>query len=498
MSDQKKATPKKETVPKVTKKATPKKELTSPYITDNEYPTLIVENFGKIERAEIELAPFTLFVGDNNSGKSYLMNLIWGLSNIDLLGRNLLLKTYVNVAKNNGIFNTQGQFQQCVLTIEHLKDIITLYCELLYTNKETVVSSIFNSDLIIIDKLLLTIPESYFENKKVSINVIDSEQLTFNIKKFNNELSLSVSSKIDDKNMLNFFIKEWISHIISFICEFKSPDIFLPVSRTGFMLTANMINMNRWGTPNSEEVTDLLPSTRDFMKNIASLPMRRKSKNDPLFRIHREKQEIYKSLVKFIDEKIIHGSIRIDPESEDIRYTPYLGKESPFPLHIMSGVLTEIAPLSLFLQYGMLQKTLFMEEPEMSLHPELQQQIARLFIKMINNSKQIFITTHSDTIIQHINNMIKLSNHTLEKQKELCTEYNYPIDILDSEKKVSSDIIELDKVRMYEFIVNTENKTEVTSLQGDKNGFSQPKFQQVLTKIYNESMDLEHDEDEEC
>ena len=40
---------------------------------------LIVENYGKIEKAELEISPLTLFVGDNNSGKSYLLSLIWTL-----------------------------------------------------------------------------------------------------------------------------------------------------------------------------------------------------------------------------------------------------------------------------------------------------------------------------------------------------------------------------------------------------------------------------------
>ena len=43
------------------------------------YWKLIVEKFGKIERAEIELAPMTLLVGDNNSGKSYLLSLLWAI-----------------------------------------------------------------------------------------------------------------------------------------------------------------------------------------------------------------------------------------------------------------------------------------------------------------------------------------------------------------------------------------------------------------------------------
>lgn len=43
------------------------------------YTKLILKKFGKIKKAEIELSRFLLFIGDNNSGKSYLMTLIYGL-----------------------------------------------------------------------------------------------------------------------------------------------------------------------------------------------------------------------------------------------------------------------------------------------------------------------------------------------------------------------------------------------------------------------------------
>lgn len=43
---------------------------------------LCIEDYGKIKSAEIEMAPLTLFVGDNNSGKSYLMSLLWGIENL--------------------------------------------------------------------------------------------------------------------------------------------------------------------------------------------------------------------------------------------------------------------------------------------------------------------------------------------------------------------------------------------------------------------------------
>ncbi|MBC7907678.1 MAG: AAA family ATPase [Rhodospirillaceae bacterium] len=41
--------------------------------------TLSLENFGKIRRAEVTVAPLTILVGKNNVGKSYLASLIWGL-----------------------------------------------------------------------------------------------------------------------------------------------------------------------------------------------------------------------------------------------------------------------------------------------------------------------------------------------------------------------------------------------------------------------------------
>lgn len=51
--------------------------------------TVHVTDFGKIEKADIEVAPLTLFVGDNNSGKSYMMTLIYGLLYLDIFFKNM-------------------------------------------------------------------------------------------------------------------------------------------------------------------------------------------------------------------------------------------------------------------------------------------------------------------------------------------------------------------------------------------------------------------------
>ena len=40
---------------------------------------IAVENFGPIEKAEIDLRPLTVFVGESNTGKTYLAALIYAL-----------------------------------------------------------------------------------------------------------------------------------------------------------------------------------------------------------------------------------------------------------------------------------------------------------------------------------------------------------------------------------------------------------------------------------
>lgn len=63
------------------------------------------------------------------------------------------------------------------------------------------------------------------------------------------------------------------------------------------------------------------------------------------------------------------------------------------------------SPLLLVLKSGINFNAMIIEEPEAHLHPELQQKMARLLINMMNLGIPVWITTHSDTILQHINNM---------------------------------------------------------------------------------------------
>lgn len=66
----------------------------------NQEWSLHVERIGKIQEADIHIAPLLFFIGDNNSGKSYMMTILWGLL---FLGKNYFLKENQIVVLINGV-----------------------------------------------------------------------------------------------------------------------------------------------------------------------------------------------------------------------------------------------------------------------------------------------------------------------------------------------------------------------------------------------------------
>ena len=200
---------------------------------------LHVENFAKIKSANIEIAPLMCFVGENNSGKSYLMSLLWGILT---LGKDIFPK---NVSESKSYKLCESWLSENVnKDVELTDDIVHLYInwfnEMLSTNKKSLLKKLFNFDV---------------EAEKIEI---------LNYKRDN---SISIKWEITStrysvtKTYIKFptqerYTKEELSKMNAYICwnllmnGIASPlytpivkgrrtgePIYLPASRTGFMLT---------------------------------------------------------------------------------------------------------------------------------------------------------------------------------------------------------------------------------------------------------------------
>ena len=81
---------------------------------------------------------------------------------------------------------------------------------------------------------------------------------------------------------------------------------------------------------------------------------------------------------------------------------------------------------------------LMVDEPELSLHPENQRRIARLFARLTNLGVKVFITTHSDYIVKELNTLIML-NHDKPHLKRVAEENGYQ----------DSELINANQVKVY-------------------------------------------------
>ena len=347
-------------------------------------------------------------------------------------------------------------------------------------NKEKFIFELFNEN-INIDKLEIdaNISEEIKNTKiyKAKVPVlIDSDSdidLEVICVEFENGFVKEIPLFREKEEIENRTIISLIYVIISIIIQNKP--VYLPISRTGFMLTYKTLiskSLEEYFS-NKEDKEDVLLTKPniDFLRKISILDIFDKG--------------IYYRQSEFLEKYILEGSIEAEENSKTNYYFKSKDNNKKLSLHICSGVVTEVAPLDIILKYVRNIGVLLIEEPEMCLHTKLQIAITRCLIKLYNNGLPIIMTTHSDIIPQHINNMYKLGIHK-DKQR-LMDKYGYEED----------DIIDIDDVSIYQFDT-FRGKTEIKKLSYEEySGFLPSTFKNALKDIYDQGMDFSYEEDDE-
>lgn len=127
--------------------------------------------------------------------------------------------------------------------------------------------------------------------------------------------------------------------------------------------------------------------------------------------VHKKRISPFASLADELENKILGGALRVDEDGELLFHPD--GSASGLSLHLSSSSVKSLAGLSFFLRH-MAQKGQFLiiDEPELNLHPDNQRRVARVLARLARSGIKVLISTHSDYLIRELNNLIMLSADT--------------------------------------------------------------------------------------
>ena len=163
-----------------------------------------------------------------------------------------------------------------------------------------------------------------------------------------------------------------------------------------------------------------------------------------------------------IEKSILGGNIKF--RREPYSYHPSLvfrpnGWKKDLDLLNSSSMVTELAPLVLYLRYIVVEgDLLIVEEPESHLHPAMQVELMRQLTKVVNSGIRVIITTHSEWMLEKLANIVnfnKIPNLLVQQPLKirLCLDSNMVGAWLFSQKKRPNDSlvteIQLDESGLY-------------------------------------------------
>ncbi len=433
--------------------------------------TLHVENFAKIKMAEIEISPLICFVGENNSGKSYVMSLIWGLLTFgkELFPQKPSDATSYKVCES---WLETILYKDVEIDSNTINLFITWFNHLLAANAKLLCKKIFNYS-VDIEKLEVIKYDRDNQlllkwNENGSRYSLKGNTITFPSKEiYTREDKLKMCAYI----CWNILMEGIAAPLFTPIVKGRriGEPVYLPASRTGFMLTYKQLISKTTSIFNDDSIDDIENESTTLTKpyiDFLQLITQFESPEKPLRK--------YEKVIEFLENNMIRGKVSTKTGFiPDFKYVP-AGAKKEIPLHVSSSVVSEVSPLILLLKSNIKFNTIIIEEPEAHLHPQLQLEMAKFILRLVNLGIPVWITTHSDTILQHFNNMIKLDYH--KDKVQLMNEFSYTKD----------DIVKLNDTKMYQFTTNKRNETIIKPLESNKHGFIVPTFNNALENLLRE------------
>lgn len=376
------------------------------------YDTLDLQNIGPIKEGRIKRNKINVFFGPNNSGKSIVSRLIYGIGQLDTTSQRAQMLIKSRIKSKNELSFFYGQY---ILNAAGIK----------------------RHDIL-----------SY--NKKTCSITLSSKKKIY-----------PVDFGVINSHMTNTRIFLLQHHMKRYLQNSKD-SVYIPAGRTGTIQFFTAITQVRnrllndlLGTFRGDSFSEIIKTSakdiKNFTRSLDKLPEHLEQFHDLILDVHtkglnKNAQELFSNLFP--------GSIKIVMSRglPEVIYRDSTGFETEIE-STGSGVVSSF-PIVAGVYYVKKGGTLIIEEPEAHLEPSKQLKLIEELVRIANTKKiDLIFTTHSDYVVRKF---LALVNMGKIKHTELGLYYfNRPLKSLTKIEKIHVDKTGESEQPLFEDALNT-------------------------------------------
>ncbi len=468
---------------------------------------LAVKNFGPIREGEVEFKPLTVFIGPNNSGKSYMATLLYAMAralngsikpkyvpfspstyskdyeqvlsewdhvafdHLDELDKDLIrkIRAIVQECFDSGVARFEGDIQDALIDYFGIRDP----AELIYQGNECAEEfsiSLFGQDsvdaLIRVGKGIVGLsPE--IKGQQVIPQPIGLGTLE--------NLLRGVAWRSSTRSHGYFDFYQGIFHLwrrgLVSVGMPEGDALYLPAGRSGLLQGWRAIaslGVSLIGRRSGIEDFTMQPFpglAREFTQQLIEM-MPPGS--------YYEGDESLAHATSLMEEGILRGRIELQGDGSLFEMT-YESRGVSTPVNRSSSMVSELVPIHLWMSH-LLRKgdVLIIDEPEAHLHPENQRLIAQVLVRLMNAGVRVVCATHSSLILH------QLSNHILATSSGKLGKVGFS----------EHDRLNLEDIGVYLFEL-AEDGSRIKEVEVDSDfGISEDEFVRVAEQIGEETYQL--------
>ena len=414
---------------------------------------LNVRNFGPIEEAEVDLRPLTVFVGESNTGKTYLAALIYALH--QHFGGISQFPWADSISSYFRYFYRLREEEVEQEILEVLEKLNTPERPFKFSDLPQQMHTEFRSKLADQEDFtnelkrcfdfesvskLIRFTGSQESEMKISLSVREGGQTCWDFEtRVSGSADPTITGYINPDRILleandamrktefhEVFDVEHLFRTLGTRRWQKKDSYYLPAARSGIMQSLGVIKLSlikratRIGLDRLE-VSTFSGMIADFLEWVISYTEIGTSPSS------------IRRVAEQLEAELLEGKIEVKRSTPEA-YSEFLYRpdqaEGVLRMSHSAAIVSELAPLVYLLQ-GIIGPgdLLIIEEPESHLHPSAQTKIAQTLARLVRAGVRVLITTHSNFLLQQIGNLIREGE--LRKQGESTSE---SADWLDEEE----------------------------------------------------------------